>query len=156
DVAQAVAFAHSRGIVHRDLKPGQVMIGSFGETLLMDWGLAVFVGAGESADPADPAAMPQLFPADPPTRGSASHPAGTPALMAPEQTRHDASGIGPWTDIYLLGGSLYWLLTGAYPHKAKAAVEAMRLAMIGDIVPPSQRAPEGRSVPADLEAICLK
>jgi serine/threonine protein kinase/Tfp pilus assembly protein PilF len=152
-MTQAVAFAHSRGIVHRDLKPAQVMVGSFGEVLLTDWGLAVRVGApaGEGAHVED---FSTAQPWDLPGPGTASNPAGTPALMAPEQTSEDSSQIGIRTDVYLLGGTLYRLLTGEYPHSARNSREAMELAALGRIVPPSERTP-GRLIPPDLEALCL-
>jgi serine/threonine protein kinase len=160
DMAQAVAFAHSKGIIHRDLKPAQVMVGPFGETLLMDWGLAVqfakldqedaeasFVarngGNGESPD------------SEIPSIETATNPAGTPALMAPEQTHETAQRLGPWTDIYLLGGTLYYLLTGGiFPHKSDSALNAMRKAMMGEVTPPSQKAPR-RRVPPELETLAM-
>jgi serine/threonine protein kinase len=160
DMAQAVAFAHSRGIIHRDLKPAQVITGEFGEALLMDWGLAIHIGldampasaSSEWAAPfQDEAVLSRLS-----TPLSATNPAGTPALMAPEQTDPDAKRLGPWTDVYLLGGTLYHLLTGSYPHSAGNSLAAMRKAMIGDVEPPSQRAAErSREVPPELEKLCL-
>lgn len=149
DVAHAVAFAHSHRIVHRDLKPGQVMIGEFGEVLLMDWGLAVCMeGEGDSAS------VP--FPQDIglPTRITASSPSGTPALMAPEQTRSDASAIGPWTDLFLLGGTLYFILTGTYPHHAPTSAMAMERARDGNVEPPETRAPK-REIPPELSALAM-
>ncbi|MDX2177628.1 MAG: serine/threonine-protein kinase [Candidatus Sumerlaeia bacterium] len=144
--AQAVAFAHSRGVVHRDLKPSQVMTGEFGEVLLMDWGLAMAFGEGrQSTD----------FARVIPGRESASSPAGTPVFMAPEQTRNDASGVGPWTDVFLLGGILYLLLTGRPPHDAPTSIMAMKLAEDGAVESPAKRA-KGREVPSELERICLK
>jgi serine/threonine protein kinase len=152
DVAQAVAFAHSRGIVHRDLKPAQVMIGEFGETLLMDWGLSIAYDRAALL-PAIPGMMRKGYL---PTTETATNPAGTPSLMAPEQTlENDASYVGPWTDVYLLGGCLYYLLTGRYPHQAGNATESMKRAAIGDVIPPHQRNPD-RDIPGDLEFICLE
>jgi serine/threonine protein kinase len=150
DVSQAVAFAHSRGIVHRDLKPSQVMVGEFGEVLLMDWGIAMFVGTAP-VNPEDTGPPEWL-----PTRQSASSPAGTPALMAPEQTLHTAERIGPWTDIYLLGGILYFLLLDAFPHDAPNSTAAMIKASRGEVTPPHQAAPDGLVIPLDLEALCMK
>jgi len=163
DTANAVAFAHSRGIIHRDLKPGQVMTGEFGETVLMDWGLAVFVGAGHMRplgtgdDPADrPPATPQsLTNQRIATLESASNPAGTPVMMAPEQTLNTAAHLGFWTDIYLLGGTLYFLLTGSYPHSAPTPADTMRRAAKGEVTPPDQRAPR-RAIPPVLADLCLK
>ncbi len=147
-VAQAVSFAHSHKIIHRDLKPAQVMVGEFGEVLLMDWGLALFVG-----DPAELAEQPQSTGI--PTRETANCPSGTPAMMAPEQTHRDGKMLNTWTDIYLLGGILYLILTGKYPHEARNAREAVRRAMRGVVEPPQARAPE-RLIPAELSTICMR
>ncbi|MDX2175595.1 MAG: serine/threonine-protein kinase [Candidatus Sumerlaeia bacterium] len=148
-VGQAIAFAHSRGVVHRDLKPAQVMLGEFGEVLLFDWGLAMFVGGEAELRAMRELGLPELESA-----ATATNPCGTPALMAPEQTERSAEGIGAWTDIYLLGGTLYFLLTGTYPHNAQTAHQALAMARAGLIEPPSRRAPD-REIPADLEALCL-
>ena len=147
DVAQAVAFAHSKGIVHRDLKPAQVMVGEFGEVLLMDWGLSVYVGDGNDLDPSTVAALARP--------DSAPNPTGTPALMAPEQTDSSAERIGPWTDVYLLGGILYLLLTGKFPHGAASSRSSFEHAVKGEVEPPSRRAPE-RAVPPELEVLCME
>lgn len=98
-VCDAVAFAHDRGIVHRDLKPENVMLGDYGEVLLMDWGLALHLG-GEQGDVPD----------------QESGLAGTPAYMAPEMACCNVDKLGPATDIYLLGGILYEIVTGLKPH----------------------------------------
>jgi len=146
--AQAVTFAHDRGVIHRDIKPSQVMVGEFGEVVLMDWGLALLADR-KIAKPNIATALPL------PTRQTASSPSGTPALMAPEQTRPTADDVGPWTDVYLLGGTLYFLLTGSYPHSAPSAQQSFLRARVGDIDPPSVRAPERRHA-ADLVALCLR
>ncbi len=152
DVSQAVAFAHSRGVIHRDLKPSQVMLGEFGEVLLLDWGLAVLLDdAGTSRKEA---VFPQA-PAPLPTVATATNPSGTPSYMAPEQTLDDPRKLGTWTDVYLLGGVLYNLLTGSAPHAAPNSEAALRLARAGVIVPPSERAP-GRSMPPDLEKLAMR
>jgi serine/threonine protein kinase len=158
-VAQAVAFAHSKGIIHRDLKPAQAMVGDYGETLLMDWGLAIRRDDDPPTDGANRSELAersgQLAPLPLPTPQTASNPAGTPAYMAPEQTASTADNIGPWTDIYLLGSILCELLCGAPPHRARTGREAMMRAMSGEIEPLSERAP-GREIPPDLERLCLQ
>lgn len=99
-VADAVAFAHAHGVIHRDLKPENVMLGEYGEVLLMDWGLAASVtDAGKASELDENTAL-----------------AGTPAYMAPEMATGDVSRIGLGSDIYLLGGILYEIVTGQRPH----------------------------------------
>ncbi len=153
DMMQAVAFAHSRGVVHRDLKPSQVMIGEFGEVILIDWGLAILVDGAEAEHESgvlSPAADPSL-----PTPSTATNPSGTPALMAPEQTHDTAENISRRTDIYLLGGTLYYLLTGYYPHDSSNAQTSMKLAAESNVVPPAERSTH-RSVPGELAALAMK
>lgn len=99
DLCQAVAYAHSRGVVHRDLKPANVMVGSFGETLLIDWGVAV--------DRLAPAPVP-----------GASDWVGSPAWMSPEAARRER--VDERSDVYGLGAILYTLLTGRAPHPGNA------------------------------------
>lgn len=118
-VCDAVAFAHAQGIIHRDLKPDNVMVGDFGEVTLMDWGLAMVVskdGPGVRIG-----------------RDERSGVAGSPAYMAPEMVmaRHDL--IGPATDIYLLGATLFEVLTGRPPHLGNTLFEVLKNAASGNI-----------------------
>ncbi|MCB2155949.1 tetratricopeptide repeat protein [bacterium] len=154
DVGNAVAYAHSRGIVHRDIKPSQVMVGEFGEVVLMDWGLAVRFIFDESEPKTRDGE--ELWPSRMiPTTATASNPSGTPAYMAPEQTEKDATSIGPWTDVYLMGGALYALLTGSPPHRAETSADAFALARMGIIERPEDRAPD-RTVPKELADLCMQ
>jgi len=148
DVAQAVAFAHSRGIIHRDIKPGQVMVGEYGEVSLMDWGLAI-VDAEKGATVAATGAA--AF-EDLPVPETASSPSGTASFMAPEQTLLSASGVGTWTDVYLLGGTLYTLLCGRAPHDAADSKSTFHMAARGEVVPAREAAP-GREIPDELLAL---
>ncbi|MEQ8820358.1 MAG: serine/threonine-protein kinase [Sumerlaeia bacterium] len=156
DVCYAVGFAHSRGIVHRDLKAGQVMLGEFGEVQLMDWGLAIWFGdeAEGLEGPALEEDVRELCRELLPTPSSAQSPAGTPAVMAPEQTRFTAEGVGPHTDVFLLGGILYYILTGTYPHNGKTVKETWRMAVLGEVERPEDRAP-GRPIPPELADLCM-
>jgi len=151
DVAQAVAFAHSRGIVHRDLKPSQVMVGEFGETVLMDWGLAIFYGSSAHHFSLAQHTLAQVLP----TPATASNPAGTPAFMAPEQTRESAQDIGPWTDVFLLGATLYYILTGTTPFACETVVRTMEKASDCEFDPPQVRASD-REIPVELGQLCLR
>ncbi len=123
-VATAVHFAHSRGIVHRDLKPENVMIGSFGEVYLVDWGLAVSV----REDARFPSAR------------DATEMAGTPCYMAPEMIGGPAAVISERTDVYLLGAILHEIATGRVPHEGDSLMQILLSVArsepdLGDAVP---------------------
>lgn len=150
DTAQAVAFAHSRGIVHRDIKPSQVLLGRFGEVLLTDWGLALVYDEETYAGFTSPEFAKLI-----PNLRTATNPAGTLAFMAPEQTTEDCSGIGPWTDIYLLGGTLFYLLTGNVPHPEKDSRTAFEQARSGVFPNPTNFFNE-RFIPPDLAEIARR
>lgn len=149
-VTQAVAFAHSHGIIHRDLKPSQVMIGRFGEVVLMDWGLAMV--HQPDGKPSTDLELPK-YPDSP--LYSPPNPAGTPYYMAPEQTETDAKNLGPWTDVYLLGAILYQLLTGHPPHNAEDGSEAFEMARQG-IISPLPLELSHRQMPASLMNLALQ
>ena len=114
-VCQAVAYAHNRGVLHRDLKPGNIMLGKFGETLLVDWGLAKVIARPDSAAvaPGDEGLLRPFGAAAQATVGVV----GTPAYMSPEQAKMEE--LGPATDVYSLGATLYCLLTNRAPSKAR-------------------------------------
>jgi serine/threonine-protein kinase len=151
-VCNAVAYAHSRGVLHRDLKPGNVMLGPYGETLVVDWGLAKVVGRSAGTDGASEGTLrPASASGSDPTRlGSA---VGTPAYMSPEQAAGKVEELGPASDVYGLGATLYCLLTGKAPVEGQDAGEVLRKVQRGDFAPPRQ---VKRGVPAALEAVCLK
>ena len=157
DVCNAIAYAHSRGVLHRDLKPGNIMLGKYGETLVVDWGLAK-AGvkrqvAAENAD--DGTASESLLR---PATGSGSSDTlpgsalGTPAYMSPEQAAGRLDQLGPQSDVYSLGATLYHVLTGAPPVKGEVA-EIFKNVQAGDFPAPRLVEP---AVPAALEAVCLK
>ncbi|MEZ5940535.1 MAG: protein kinase [Planctomycetaceae bacterium] len=118
-VADAMAFAHSRGIVHRDLKPENIMLGEFGEVLVMDWGLALATGDLEKARR---------------LRQSTSM-GGTPAYMAPEMATGPIDNITGRSDVYLLGAILWEIVTGRPPHPGKGVQECLLAAVRNDITP---------------------
>lgn len=109
-VADAVAFAHSRSVVHRDLKPENVMLGNYGEVLVMDWGIAVATeGFRRTTSILRSQAM-----------------GGTPAYMAPELATGPVNAIGQPADVYLLGAILFEILTGTPPHYGNDVMECVR------------------------------
>ena len=150
-------YAHDRGVLHRDLKPGNIMLGKYGETLVVDWGLAK-PGSRPSEPGADASGgfdEPTLRPASA-SRGAetvAGTAIGTPAYMSPEQAAGRLDQLGPASDVYSLGATLYCLLTGAPPFRSKITGEILQQVQRGDFPRPRQLKP---SIPAPLEAICLR
>ncbi|MBI4866588.1 MAG: protein kinase [Candidatus Wallbacteria bacterium] len=162
-VCQAMAFAHSRGVLHRDLKPDNIMLGDFGEVLVMDWGLAR-ADAREEIPEAPP--MPaEARPATSGIRSGGRAPAGlgtmegsiagTPGYMAPEQARGEISRLSERTDVYALGAILYECLTLQPPHQKETSLLTLQAVLTEPIVAPSRRV-SGRHIPPDLEAIAMK
>ena len=165
---EAMAFAHSRGVIHRDLKPENVMVGAFGEALVMDWGLAKVVskGAGPSRETAaqdttqDPAKsetvlLPPGAGKEPRDVGDTAHGTvlGTPSYMAPEQARGEVDRLDARTDVHALGAILYFALTRRPPFAGKTVPEVLRAVKEAAPVPPRTLDP---TVPRALEAICLR
>lgn len=157
-VCRTVAYAHNRGVVHRDLKPANVMLGKFGETVVIDWGQAQTIqripqlrASGELSIPYSSQSFSQ----------SSNSKSGTPHYMSPEQAAACLTSVPPsndavtavGTDVYLLGGILYQLLTGTTPNQGNEFHEVIANAMSGRILAPHQ---VKRGVPRPLESICLK
>jgi serine/threonine-protein kinase len=153
-VCNAVAYAHSRGVLHRDLKPANILLGPFGETLVVDWGLAKVLGrartAGDGATEELTLQPASLRDHEETVAGSAL---GTPAYMSPEQAAGRWDELGPASDVYSLGATLYALLTGRAPFAGADKGEVLRQVRRGDFPPPRQVQP---AVPAALDAVCRK
>ena len=164
-VCEAMAYAHARGVIHRDLKPGNVMIGAFGEVLVLDWGLGKVLGQSAASLPVargEPVRTERteqdLY------QTQAGDVGGTVMYMPPEQARGELAALGPATDVYALGAMLHHVLADAPPYPVGSVVALLRSQkegppappgpLVGDVGPPSG---QGRlPVPRDLWAICAR
>ncbi len=152
DVCNAVAYAHSRGVLHRDLKPGNIMLGKYGETLVVDWGLAK-TQANRESHRSEAEGEITLKPSSgsdviPTLHGSAL---GTPAYMSPEQAAGKLDQLGPATDVYSLGATLYHLLVGNPANSDCDVMATLIRSQKGEIPPPRSIQP---AIPKALDAIC--
>ncbi len=176
-VCETVAYAHSRGVIHRDLKPSNVMVGPFGEVLVMDWGLAKQTGKAESGkrnENPKPSAIEQPrsapeaglrtphsemdTPADSPNTPAIDitvygRAKGSPSFMSPEQAHGDWDFVGPASDIYSLGSTLFYILTGRVPYDGRTSAEVVAKVKEGAFAPPRSHS---NNIPAALDAICRK
>lgn len=144
---KTVAYAHSRGVVHRDLKPHNIMLGRYGETLVIDWGLA------ERSHRKDEHRLTGEQSIVFRNSGSSSTSGGfTPQYASPEQLDGTLT-VGPPSDVYSLGAILYKLVSGVPPLTATTFGEIRQLGLRGEFPPPRER---NRCVPKPLQAICLK
>jgi len=152
DVCETIAYAHSRGVIHRDLKPGNIMLGPYGETLVVDWGVAKALGRSEPRPSPEERSGASSSTSD----SSQTEPGsvlGTPAYMSPEQAQGDLNAVGPHSDIYSLGSTLYSLLTGRPPYQAENAGALLAAVQRGRFAPPRTLRPE---IDGALEAVCQK
>jgi WD40 repeat protein/tRNA A-37 threonylcarbamoyl transferase component Bud32 len=151
-LCNTVAYLHSRGVLHRDLKPANVMLGKYGETLLVDLGLAKVVGRAdrEAAGGAEETLRPS---SDDSLVTRAGTVVGTPAYMSPEQAAGRTEQLGPTSDVYSLGATLYTLLTGKPPFDGSDMGAVLERAEKGDWLPPRVI---NREMPTALNAVCRK
>lgn len=153
-VAHAVGYAHDRGVVHRDLKPANLMVGDYGEVLVVDWGIARVLSLETTTSPEGPVALDPAL-----NQTLAGTIKGTPAYMAPEQARGERDAVGPWTDVHALGLILHEILTGEPVRPLGSAEDVVVLARR-----PTQLSPEKRRIaenlpvdpiPEELDQICM-
>ncbi len=162
-VCEAMAFAHERGVIHRDLKPSNVMVGRFGETYVMDWGLAKLVDEDETPEPAHDSSVHTVLTSARKEDSDGSSELetlegdvmGTPAYMAPEQARGKVGRVGTRADVYSVGAMLYDLLAGHPPYRPPgvkvSAREVLERLLDG---PPAPIEQEAHDAPPELCAIC--
>ncbi|HZJ69418.1 MAG TPA: serine/threonine-protein kinase, partial [Planctomycetota bacterium] len=169
-VCEAMSYAHAKRVIHRDLKPGNVMVGSYGEVYVMDWGLARVL---DRKDDKDVRVAPQAASLEGDVHSelrerAASDPdsplltrdgdvLGTPAYMPPEQAAGQLERMGPPSDVYALGAMLYHLLTGHAPYRTPAArVDNFAILRRVQEGPPDSVSRLAPDAPAELVAICEK
>jgi PAS domain S-box-containing protein len=151
-VCNTVAYAHNRGVIHRDLKGHNVILGDFGEVIVLDWGLAKLVGRPECQTPAPPLVLDDAA-AEASGHTVQGQALGTPPYMAPEQAAGHLDLIDRRTDVYGLGAILYEILTGRPPFAGRDTEEVLRKVREEEPLPPHQTWPEA---PPALEAVCLR
>jgi len=149
-VGQAVAFAHSRGVIHRDLKPANILVGEFGEVMILDWGLAKVL----NEPPSEHGEIPEQdhLNLELTRRGKR---AGTPLYMSPEQAAGDNQHIDGRSDVYSLGSILYEILTHENLVWGIDKDEVLERIQTQDPVPPRKRTPQ-REIPHALDSICMR
>lgn len=153
DVCNAVAYAHTRSVIHRDLKPLNVMIGEFGETLLIDWGIAKIKGVQDihAQDVVDRAKSLRIGDAEATAKTTYGQAMGSPYFMPPEQAAGKIDEVDERADIYSLGAILYVFLTGHPPYKEMKVMEFLDKVQSFDPRPIREQQPDA---PAELIAIC--
>jgi serine/threonine-protein kinase len=172
-VCETIAYAHGRGVLHRDLKPANILLGPYGETLVVDWGLArTFTpSSNESVSDSDPNRKSSTTQSQLPHSMTGSI-LGTPGFAAPEQMGHIQSSPeqttmvtremmslrrgGPWSDIYSLGAILYHILTGQSPLRAASSGGSSLQDPDSRIIDAPRPRAMRSDIPKALEAICLK
>ncbi len=151
-IAYAVAFAHSRAVVHRDIKPANIMVGRFGEAILIDWGLAKVIGKSEAPPPEEELA--DSVEARSATETASGTITGTPQYMSPEATEGDPRLVSDKSDVYGLGVVLYEILTLEPAFEDRGFVPTVMRVREGNFVSPRARRPE-LGIPEEFDELCI-
>ena len=152
-ICDAVDFAHAKNIIHRDIKPHNVIVGRYGEVLLMDWGLALYIGdPDKEEDPSQKDAFRDILKLTDKGRNIIQ---GSPAYMSPEQAEGDSTQLDKKTDIFLLAATFYHILTLEAPYTGGNLKEVLQKAKQRDLIDPQKRSPE-RHIPSELGRIVMK
>ena len=152
DACKAIAFAHSRGVVHRDIKPENVMVGEFGETVVLDWGIAKVTGKQDVLSD-DIEKQVELLSKNLPRTTLTGMTIGTPAYMSPEQAQGRISAVDERSDVWSLGAMLYEILTGIPPYMGPTPSNVIEKVIRTPPKPVRELSPEA---PADLVAVTEK
>ena len=146
-VCDGLAYAHAHGVVHRDVKPENLLVGAFGEVVLLDWGVAK-VWADQGSEGVAQIMEHQVL-------TDVNQRPGTPLYMSPEQVRGGGDDIDARTDVYSVGAVLYEALTLAEPLRGKRVQETFEMIVKEMPPPPRERAPE-RRIPVELADVCMR
>ncbi|MDB2686890.1 serine/threonine-protein kinase [Mariniblastus sp.] len=151
DTCNAIGFAHSKGVIHRDIKPDNIMLGSYGETLVVDWGLAKKVGSEDVFKIEDEKSLMLRQSVLSRTLGGST--LGTVPFMSPEQAEGRMEELRQASDIYSLGSTLFYILTGEPPYTGKDIVSVLSLVRENRYLPPIS---VDVNTPKPLNSICCK
>lgn len=154
-VCDAVAFAHSRNVIHRDIKPDNIMIGCYGEVILMDWGIGKFMGTKNLSPDEARANIYSLRTCKDFHNTETGTIMGTPFYMSPEQVLGNNESIDKFSDIYLLGATLYQILTLVPPHTGSDRKTLFTNIVQGKLIHPQERSP-AQQIAKELCRITMK
>ncbi len=154
DVGLTIEYAHAQGVIHRDLKPQNIIVGDYGETILLDWGLASVVDEPDEPDLIEAlSADPEVLSKEESMQTLRGSVLGTPAYMSPEQARGEIENISRLSDVYSLGATLYHLVSGTIPFTDRALDGLLDRVKVGDLPSAHELAP---AVEKSLSCIAAK